>query len=128
MSPSFDVLSIAFVIRLVNGAKILDRKSIINAVLDKNPIGFLEAIVFGVISPAMRTNKVITIVDRAEPAVSSPSRKLTNKIVDKDAIRILTKLFATNIPPMVFSSSSLDFLIFLFLFESLSWWIFSLGT
>ena len=66
----------------------------------------------------MSTNKVITIVESAEPAVSSPSKKLTNKIVDRDAIRILTKLFATNIPPIVFSSSSLAFLIFLFLFES----------
>ena len=115
---SFDVLSIAFVIRLVNGAKTLERKSIIKAVLDKKPIGFLDAIVFGVISPAMSTNKVITIVESADPAVSSPSKKLTNKIVDKDAIRIFTKLFATNIPPIVFSSSSLAFLIFLFLFES----------
>jgi len=67
----------------VKGAKTLDKKSIIKAVLDRKPIGFLEAIVFGVISPATKTRRVITIVDSADPAVSSPSRKLTNKIVDK---------------------------------------------
>ena len=67
-------MSIAFVIRLVNGAKTLERKSIIKAVLDKKPIGFLDGIVFGVISPAMSTNKVITIVESADPAVSSPSK------------------------------------------------------
>ena len=71
-----DVLSIDFVIKLVKGAKTLDKKSIIKAVLDKNLIGFLEAIVFGVISPATNTRRVITIVDNADPAVSSPSRKL----------------------------------------------------
>jgi hypothetical protein len=118
ISPSHEVLSIDLVIRLVNGAKALERESIIKAVLDRKAIGFLEAIVFGVISPAIRTSKVMTIVDKAEPAVSSPSRKFTNKIVDKEAIKMLTKLLATRIPPIVFSRSSLAFLILLFLFES----------
>ena len=36
MSPSLDVLSIDFVIKLVKGAKILDKKSIIKAVLEAN--------------------------------------------------------------------------------------------
>ena len=93
-------------------------KSIIKAVLERNPIGFLEAMVFGVISPAIKTSKVITIVDNADPAVSSPSRKLTNRIVEREAINILTKLFATRIPPIVCSRSSLAFFILLFLFES----------
>ena len=110
--------SIDLVIRLVKGAKTLDRKSIIKAVLERNPIGFLEAMVFGVISPAIKTSKVITIVDNADPAVSSPSRKLTNRIVEREAINILTKLFATRIPPIVCSRSSLAFFILLFLFES----------
>src|SRR5210317_187463 len=118
ISPSLDVLSIEFVIKLVNGAKTLDKKSIIKAVLDRNLIGFLEEIVIGVISPTTKTSRVITIVDNADPAVSSPSRNLTNKIVDKEAINIFTKLFATRIPPIVCSRSSLAFLILLFLFES----------
>ena len=118
ISPSLDVLSMDFVIKLVKGAKTLDKKSITKAVLDKNLIGFLEAIVLGVISPATKTRRVITNVDNADPAVSSPSRKLTNSIVDKEAINMFTKLLATRIPPIVCSRSSFAFLILLFLFES----------
>ena len=118
ISPSREVLSMDLVIRLVKGAKTLDKKSIIKAVLERNPIGSLDAIVFGVISPAINTSSVITIVDKADPAVSSPSRKLTNRIVEREAINIFTKLFATRIPPIVCSRSSLAFFILLFLFES----------
>ena len=68
----------------MKGAKTLDKKSMINAVLERNPIGFLEAIVFGVISPAIKTSKVITIVDNADPAVSKDIESFFNRIVPED--------------------------------------------
>ena len=83
-------------------------------------MGFLDAMVLGVISPITSTSNVITSVDKADPAVSSPFNKRTNNIVEREAISIFTKLLATRIPPIVFSKSSLAFFILLFLFESLS--------
>ena len=83
-------------------------------------MGFLDAMVLGVISPITNTSNVITSVDKAEPRVSSPCNKRTNNIVEREAISIFTKLLATSIPPIVFSKSSFAFFILLFLFESLS--------
>ena len=120
ISPCLDVLSIEFVIKLVNGANARERASIINAVFERKPMGFLDAIVLGVISPITSTSNVITSVDTADPAVSSPFNKRTNSIVEREAIKIFTKLLATSIPPIVFSKSSFAFFILLFLFESLS--------
>ena len=47
-----------------------------------------------------------------------PIKNNDDKIVDKEAINMFTKLLATRIPPIVCSRSSLAFLILLFLFES----------
>ena len=92
-----------------------------------SPTGFLEANVFGVISPKTKTSIVIKTVANALPKFSS-FVILTNKTVASDAIKILTKLLATKIPPIVSSKSSFAFLILLVLFVSSSWCTFSLGT
>ena len=76
-------------------------------------------------SPKTSTRIVINNVAN-NPPFFSPNF-LTNKIVANDAIKILTKLLATRIPPIVFSKESLAFLILEFFFESDSWRIFSLG-
>ena len=91
-----------------------------------NSIGFLVAIVLGVTSPNIKTSTVINNVAKILPVLSP--KLLTNRIVAKDAIKILTKLFATKMPPIVFSMSSFALFILLFFFESSSWCIFSLGT
>lgn len=57
--------------------------------------------VFGVTSPKMRTRIVMKSV-AIIPPVLSPNL-LTNKIVAREAMSMFTKLFATRIPPIVFS-------------------------
>ena len=89
-------------------------------------MGFLVARVLGVTSPKINTRIVIKSVAKMLPVLSP--KLLTKRIVAKEAIRILTKLLATKIPPIVFSISSFALFILLFFLESSSWCIFSLGT
>ncbi len=67
-------------------------------------------------SPNIKTIIVVNTVAIALPALS-PNR-LTKIRVATEAINILTKLFPTKIPPIVFSILSFAFLILLFFLES----------
>ena len=85
----------------MKGANNLESNSTKKVVFDKKAIGSFVAKVLGVMSPNIRTIIVVNTVAIALPALS-PNR-LTKIKVATEAIRMLTKLFPTKIPPMVFS-------------------------
>ena len=105
----FSVLGVVAFGILVLSSIVMFSDYVIN--VNKFLLGFISI-------PKINTRIVIKSVAKILPVLSP--KLLTKRIVANDAIKILTKLLATKIPPIVFSISSFALFILLFFLESSS--------